>query len=110
MPCPGRASTVERRFAFLGASMSTQYRLHTQVQSKQGKHHGKHMAAFVAAPILVYVAAYAVWTVLKQQCAAFTSAECLPVGSTHLGGSDVVLLATFLAAGVAAIIEIAADD
>ena len=89
--------------------MSTQYRLHTQVQSKQGKLNGKHTAAFIAAPIFVYVVAYAVWTVLKQQCAAFTAAECLPVGSTHLGGSDVALLATFIAAGLAAIIEIAAD-
>ncbi len=91
----------------MGGSMATQYQLHTQLQSKPSRN--THLVALLGAPTLVYAAAYAVWTILKQQCAAFTAPECLPVGSTELIGSDVALLATFLAAGIIAIIEIAID-
>ena len=87
--------------------MATQYQMHTQLQRKPSKN--THLVAFLAAPALVYAAAYAFWTTLKQQCAAFTAPECLPVGSTDLAGTDVALLATFIAAGIIAIIEIAVD-
>jgi hypothetical protein len=47
--------------------------------------------------------------VLKEQCAVLSTAQCLPVGPTDLGGTEVAVLATILAAGMAAIVEVAAD-
>ena len=87
--------------------MATQYRMHTQIQTGRGR--ARHLVAFLVAPVAVFAAAYAVWTTLKQQCAALVTAECVPVGSTELAGSDVALLATFLAAGLAAIVEVATN-
>ena len=84
--------------------MSTHYQMHTQLPRQH--HGGAHLVALLAVPVVVFAAAYAVWNVLKQQCAALTAQECLPVGSMELGGGDVALLATFLAAGLAAIIEV----
>lgn len=91
----------------MGDSMSTHHRTHTQIQRRPSN--TKHVVAFFATPVAVFLTAYALWTTLKQQCAAFTAVECVPVGSTQLGGSDVALLATFLAAGLAAIIEVATN-
>ena len=76
--------------------MSTQYQMHTQLPRQH--HGGAHLVALLAVPVVVFATAYAVWNVLKQQCAALTTQECLPVGSMEL--------ATFLAAGLAAIIEV----
>ena len=87
--------------------MATQYRMHTQVRTAHSR--GRHLVALVLVPLTVFAAAYAVWSTLKQQCAALAATECLPVGSTELGGSDVALLATFLAAGLAAIVEVATN-
>ena len=87
--------------------MATQYRMHTQIQT--GHSRARHLVAFLVVPVAVFAAAYAVWTTLKQQCGVLVAAECLPVGSTELGGSDVALLATFLAAGLATIVEVATN-
>ena len=88
--------------------MSTQYTFSQgQLKTKRGR--TKHVVAFVAAPIAVFVVALAIWTNLKQQCVPMAAWECVAVGSTQLAFSDVALLATFLAAGIAAIVEVAAD-
>ena len=88
--------------------MSTQYTF-TQGRLQQKRSRGKHVVAFLAAPLAVFTVALAVWSQLKQQCAPLVAQECLPMGSVQLGGTDIALLATFLAAGVAAIVEVAAD-
>ena len=87
--------------------MTTHYPMHTQVQSKHGNH--RHLIALLAVPAGVFAAAYAVWNVMKEQCAPLVSSECMAVGSMELGAGDVALLATFLAAGLAAIVEVATN-
>jgi hypothetical protein len=86
---------------------STHYRMHTQLPRHHRK--GKHLLAFLVAPALVFTVVYAVWSVLKEQCTSLSTAQCLSAGSVSLGGTDVALLATFLAAGAAAIVEVVAD-
>jgi hypothetical protein len=88
--------------------MSTQY-TYTQGQLKAKHGRTKHVVAFVAAPTAVFTVALAIWTNLKQQCVPMAPWECVAVGSTQLAFSDVALLATFLSAGLAAIVEVAAD-
>ena len=88
--------------------MSTHYNTHPHPHPQVQRRHvnGTHLVAFLAVPVIVYAAAYAVWTALKQQCAPLSTLECVTVGSVDLGGSDVALLATFLVAGLAIITEI----
>ena len=88
--------------------MATQY-TYTQGRLKEKHGRAKHVVAFVAAPIAVFSVAWAIWTSLKEQCVPMAPWECVAVGSTQLAFSDVALLATFLAAGLAAIVEVAAD-
>ena len=83
------------------------YQMHTKVPVKHTR--GKHLIALVGVPASVLGAVWAVWNVLKEQCAALSTAQCLPVGSTDLGATDVAVLATLLAAGLATIVEVAAD-
>ncbi len=84
-----------------------QYQMHTTVPVRHSR--GKHLIALLGVPAIVLGAVFGVWTVLKEQCAALSTAQCLPVGSADLGGTDVAVLATLLAAGLAAIVEVAAD-
>lgn len=89
------------------ATHTPSYQMHTTVPVKHTR--GKHLIALVGVPAIVLGAVYAVWNVLKEQCATLSTAQCLPVGSTSLGATEVAVLATLLAAGLATIVEVAAD-
>lgn len=89
------------------ATHAPTYQMHTKVPVKHSR--GKHLIALLWVPAVVLGAVLAVWNVLKEQCAALSTAQCLSVGSTNLGGTEVAVLATILAAGLAAIVEVAAD-
>ncbi len=88
--------------------MSTQYTF-TRGRLTLKHSRGKHLVAFLAAPIAVFSVALAIWSQLKQQCAPLSAFDCVAMGGYELGGSDIALLATFLAAGLAAIVEIGVD-
>jgi hypothetical protein len=89
------------------ATHAPTYQMHTKVPVRRSR--GKHLIALLGVPVIVLGTVLAVWNVLKEQCAALSTAQCLPVGSTDLGGAEVAVLATILAAGMAAIVEVAAD-
>jgi len=89
------------------ATHTPSYQMHTKLPVKHSR--GKHLIALLGVPAIVLGAVLAVWNVLKEQCAALSTAQCLPVGPTDLGGTEVAVLATLLAAGMAAIVEVAAD-
>ena len=99
------APTVSHRGVM--AAHPSSYQMHTKLPVRHTR--GKHLIALVGVPAIVLGAVLAVWNVLKEQCAALSAAQCLPVGSTSLGGSEVAVLATLLAAGMATIVEVAAD-
>ena len=69
------------------ATHTPSYQMHTKVPVKHTR--GKHLIALVGVPAIVLAAVWAVWNVLKEQCAALSTAQCLPVGSTDLGGTEV---------------------
>lgn len=86
---------------------SPSYQMHTQLPAHHSR--GKHLIALLGVPAIVLGAVLAVWNVLKEQCAVLSTAQCLPVGSTDLAATEVAVLATILAAGMATIVEVAAD-
>ena len=81
--------------------------MHTQVPERHSR--GKHVIALLAVPAFVLMTVLVAWNVFKEQCTALSAAECLPVGSMGLGGAEVAVLATILAAGLATIVEVLAD-
>lgn len=81
------------------------YQMHTQVPVR--RHRLRHLVALLGVPAAVSGVALLVWTVLKEQCVAFATDQCLPVGPVVLGGTDVAVLATLLAVGLAVIVEVA---
>jgi hypothetical protein len=89
------------------ATHAPTYQMHTTVPVKHSR--GKHLVALLGVPAIVLGTVLVVWNMLKEQCVALSTAQCLPVGSTDLGGTEVAVLATILAAGMAAIVEVAAD-
>lgn len=88
-------------------AQSPGYQMHTQVPAEH--HRVRHLVALVGVPLAVLGVALVLWTTLKEQCAALSTAQCLPVGPVALGGTEVVVLATILAAGLAVIVEVLAD-
>ncbi|GAA1478523.1 hypothetical protein GCM10009623_29690 [Nocardioides aestuarii] len=89
------------------ATHTPSYQMHTKVPVRHTR--GKHLVALVGVPLIVLSTVLVVWNALKEQCAVLSTAQCLPVGSTDLGGTEVAVLATLLAAGLATIVEVAAD-
>lgn len=83
------------------------YQMHTPLPVAHSR--GKHLIALLGVPAVVLGTVLVLWNALKEQCVVLSSAQCLPVGSTDLGATEVAVLATILAAGLAAIVEVAAD-